>query len=542
MYAHQERYDEARAILRELIDVTQELHGPNDRRTLSTRSYYASVFFREGRFAEVEPLYADLVADKRRLLGSDHPHYLLALNNLAITLINLGRPEEALPLLQETLATRREVLDDTHPDTLNAVIDLGRLYFELGRFAEAIPYLQEFHDTPSRFRNERTEYFQECRYMLAYSLLSVGEYAQAEPLLKQCYEFFLARKGPRDGVTASVREALAVVYRSTDRPEMAQALEPIPPETPVLESPIGMIPNRSAIALKAGAFRHRLDAVQHRMTQWQIRAAEGSFDESPVLSVVSTEHLRELPLPAGWLPAGKSYAWRVRYVGSEGLASAYSEERSFTLDGQAPELVRIDLSTYFNRDVIANPGDAANDFFDDDARGNLVVAGFDGQRSDNSNVRGLPLDGQVGIHQLGDYSSANAIQLSQQDVTPLEIAVGHGALSGLRFLVSCGNGDCTIPIELRYDDGSIERKFLSGYDWFHSNVAFDPEMTCTPCWDGMDRLDGERFDDANTTALFEMGTSLPGARSLTKIVLRSDLAKFDNDRTRFHLFAVTGTR
>ena len=83
---------------------------------------------------------------------------------------------------------------------------------------------------------------------------------------------------------------------------------------------------------------------------------------------------------------------------------------------------------------------------------------------------------------------------------------------------------------------------LPAFDWFHDKPPFDADVLVTPCWDGMDRLNGGRFDDANAAALFEVVMATPSTKTLDKIVLRNDLAEYDNERTRFHLFAITGLR
>jgi len=91
---------------------------------------------------------------------------------------------------------------------------------------------------------------------------------------------------------------------------------------------------------------------------------------------------------------------QVTHVGSAGESST-SDESSFRSRDYTFETKPFDLSPWFNVDVVANPGDASNGTIDG-GWATLIVEGFDGTSSSNSEARGLPPDRRFGVHLLGD--------------------------------------------------------------------------------------------------------------------------------------------
>jgi hypothetical protein len=225
-----------------------------------------------------------------------------------------------------------------------------------------------------------------------------------------------------------------------------------------------------------------------------------------------------------------------------------SEETSFTTGELPVEIVPFDISSLFNRDVVLNPGDDTNDFFDV-GQSYLLEDRFDGRRSGVPEAQGLPRDRVVGIHRLGDYDGPNAFQATSRDRDPVRLDVPSGKYSHLRFLVAGGNGDSEVPVLLQYSDGNSQECVLACDDWFEDHPpdrvgSLHPGVV--PVRNGMDRFFKGEFQDANDPALFEVLVAADPAKELEAIVLRLDKAIYAGSQraptTYFNLFAVAGIR
>ncbi len=76
----------------------------------------ASLYDKQGRYADAEPLYKRSLAIWEKALGPDHPNVATALTNLAELYTNQGRYAEAEPLYMRSLAIREKALGADHPD------------------------------------------------------------------------------------------------------------------------------------------------------------------------------------------------------------------------------------------------------------------------------------------------------------------------------------------------------------------------------------------------------------------------------------------
>ena len=68
-----------------------------------------------------------MLAIRRRVLGEEHPDTLSTMNHLATLYGRQGRYAEAEPLLVKTLEIQRRVRGAEHPETLRFMNNLGDL-------------------------------------------------------------------------------------------------------------------------------------------------------------------------------------------------------------------------------------------------------------------------------------------------------------------------------------------------------------------------------------------------------------------------------
>lgn len=322
------------------------------------------------------------------------------------------------------------------------------------------------------------------------------------------------------------------------------------------QTPRGLLPLAGSlvesfpIVLNVSSFAHENAKVAHKATWWQVRTADESYSH-PMLDRVCDENLERMMIPQERLLPRTTYYWRASFIDSDGNASKFSSEQSFITHDFGVETVRFDLSPYFNRDVVANPGDQENHYLDGQ-KGLFVQEGFDGMVSNNPEAQGLPHDHVVGIHLLADYNNVNALQTSISDKGNLRVDIPSGSYSCVRFLVSGGNGDCQVPIIFLFADGSTQREIISCNDWFY-NTPSGPMGAIysgvTPALDDMDRLWYGEFANLNNAAVFEVSLAVDATLELVGFVLEIGEATYhdlnygqDVRETRFNLLAATGVR
>ena len=122
------------------------------RRRADALNTLACVYYNQGRYAEVEPLYRRALEIRERVLGGEHIDVAGSLNNLANLYWGLARYAEAEPLYRRTLEIREKVLGGKHPEVAGSLNNLANLYLVQGRFAEAVPLQQacaEIRERPS---------------------------------------------------------------------------------------------------------------------------------------------------------------------------------------------------------------------------------------------------------------------------------------------------------------------------------------------------------------------------------------------------------
>jgi serine/threonine protein kinase/Flp pilus assembly protein TadD len=370
---------------------------------------------------------------------------------------------------------------------------------------------------------------------LAEARFHSGERGEAVMILEEAAEL----PGAAQFVTDRLLE-----YRSQvpgRPPEMPRNLEPA-------DSSTGLAP---PVRLAGTPFQNPDQGVPHLRSRWRLWATGRADRSPPAIDHASKLDLESWLVPEGLLLPRTTYVWQVSYTGSNLGPSIPSAETSFTTGDFPWEPVPFDLSRQFNRDVVVDPGDEANDLMDS-AGCALVVAGFDGARADNAGVQGVPLDRKVGIHLLGDYMGKNSVQLSTLDRGPIRIPVPSGSYSVVRFLVTGGNGDSLVPVVFEYSDGTTEETSLPCDDWFDDVPeegkvdvigVVQPGVVCA--LDGMDRIYGGVLDDASDPAIFEVVRVTSPGKRLETIVLDSAKALYmqpPGAPTRFNLLAVTGIR
>jgi len=131
---------EAESMLRQALSVQRNNHRDGD--IAMSDNYLALVLERKGDFSEAVQLLREAVELDART-GTDTPEYANSLHNLAGALIDSGNLSEAETMDRQALAISRKVNGPGHPDLCYPLNNLGYTFLEKGDWASAEPFLKE---------------------------------------------------------------------------------------------------------------------------------------------------------------------------------------------------------------------------------------------------------------------------------------------------------------------------------------------------------------------------------------------------------------
>ncbi len=262
----QERRDftAAERFYREAIRIDLQHHRQDHPQYIRHLHNLATALHEQGDLDSAEPLYRQTVELLRQVLGAEHSETIEATGNLGRLLVDRGRFDEAQQTYETALAASRKAHPEPHVDVANLLTDLGRLALARKQYAQAEQRLREAlqiyratfpsgngytaaarttlgrtllelnraQDAEDTLRSALDEWSKEFGtaspwYSLARAFLGrawamQGRFAEAEPALLETYPLLL-RARMDDHHTASVRRWIEELYRSTGRPQQAQA-------------------------------------------------------------------------------------------------------------------------------------------------------------------------------------------------------------------------------------------------------------------------------------------------------------------------------
>ncbi len=266
-------YAEAEALNRRALDMRRRLFGENDRDFAASLNNLATVLMEQGRYAEAEPLLRQALTLMKNLHGEKDQNTARGMTSLASCLIVLGQFEEAGQLLHRSLVLKQSVYGDNHPAVAVTLQHLANLHYEMADYETAENYarqvlqireqsdpnhpntaetlallgaiqfrrddpenaeiqlrkalgIQEKRLPPEHWRTART------RSWLGATLVALGEYEDAEPILLQAYETLTAKRPLGDRCRRETIQALIDLYDSWDDPEKAQSWRILVDESP----------------------------------------------------------------------------------------------------------------------------------------------------------------------------------------------------------------------------------------------------------------------------------------------------------------------
>ena len=267
VYVAEGKYVEGEALLSRNIEARRRALGPEHPDTVSSMLDLANAYLAQGKYAQAEPLFRQVYEARRRVFGPEHLNTLLALGGLAVALENQGHYAQAEPLFKQIVETMRRVLGPENITTLWETVNLGEVYEDLGKydlartydaqalaglrhvqgpeypetltaeadlalddislgnFAQAEPLAREVLEKDKKVQpDDLQRFFAES--LLGASLTGEKKYAEAEPLLREGYQGMVTRKARMLAVPDlheldRAREWIVQLYQSSGKPEKA---------------------------------------------------------------------------------------------------------------------------------------------------------------------------------------------------------------------------------------------------------------------------------------------------------------------------------
>jgi tetratricopeptide (TPR) repeat protein len=130
------RYNEAKVILADCLQIHERDLGSEHLDTLTSVSYLGSVLQSQGKYEEAEAMHRRALEGHEKALGPEHPNTLISVSYLGLVLEQQGN-EEAEAMHRRVLEGREKALGPEHPNTLISVSYLGSVLEQQGEYEEA---------------------------------------------------------------------------------------------------------------------------------------------------------------------------------------------------------------------------------------------------------------------------------------------------------------------------------------------------------------------------------------------------------------------
>ena len=220
----QGRYAEAEPLYKRALAIREKQLGPDHPNVAASLNNLAMLYRHQGRYAEAEPLYKRTLSIVEKQLDPEHPNVAASLNNLAELYRYQDRVAEAEPLYKRSLSILEKQLGPGHPSVAISLNNLALLYQRQGRYAEAEPLYQRSLDIQEKQFGAKHPLVAIGLNNLAELNQQKGRYAEAEPLYKRSLAILEKQLGPEHPSVAIGLNNLATLFREQGRYAEAEPL------------------------------------------------------------------------------------------------------------------------------------------------------------------------------------------------------------------------------------------------------------------------------------------------------------------------------
>jgi tetratricopeptide (TPR) repeat protein len=144
--------------------------------------------FRQGKYADAQPLFERALAIRRRLLTDDHPDTAQTFSQLAVNLGAQAKYAAAEPYCEKTLTIYRRLFSDDHPYTAVSFNNMAANLNAQGKYGLAQPMFEKSLEIHRRLLGDQDPQTALFYKNLANNLTAQGKYQNARPLLEKALE------------------------------------------------------------------------------------------------------------------------------------------------------------------------------------------------------------------------------------------------------------------------------------------------------------------------------------------------------------------
>jgi tetratricopeptide (TPR) repeat protein len=217
LYYKQGRYLEAEPLLQKVLTLREHLLGTDHSEVATSLNNLAELYRSQGRYNEAEPLYLRAIETMKQELGAGHPDMATSLNNLAILYYSQSRYSEAENFFLQSIKIRELQLGRDHLDVANSLNNLAEVYRSQGRYSEAEPlYLRSLEIMKQQLDTDHPTVAAGLNN-LALLYYNQSRYSEAEKKFVQSLEIRERQLGINHPSVATSLHNLSALYYSQGR-------------------------------------------------------------------------------------------------------------------------------------------------------------------------------------------------------------------------------------------------------------------------------------------------------------------------------------
>jgi tetratricopeptide (TPR) repeat protein len=217
-YMAQGKYPQAEKALSHAIEIKMRSMGATNEELVPDLNNLAKVYIAMGRYASAEPLLQQVLQIKQKTVGADHPSLEPTLRELGTVYSVNGQFAEA-----EGYFKRAEVIIEKSPGLQHNLVpvlnDMASMYKSKGNLPEAEAHYKRILELDEKSLSPKDPTLASDLNNLASVMMSLSNYAGAEPLLKRAVDIQKSnRKSPKELpiVMESYANCLRKLYKNAE--------------------------------------------------------------------------------------------------------------------------------------------------------------------------------------------------------------------------------------------------------------------------------------------------------------------------------------
>jgi serine/threonine protein kinase/tetratricopeptide (TPR) repeat protein len=214
--------DGAEPLYRQTVELLRQVLGPEHTETIEAMGNLGRLLMDRHRFDEAQQTYEAALAVSRKAHPEPHVDVGYLLADYGRLEFERKRYREAEAHYREALQIYRATLPPGHGYTAAALTMLGRTLLELRQPQEAETTLQSALQEWSKEYGVSSPWYAQTRAFLGRAWALQRRFPEAEAALTETYPLLLRAQVDAE-MTATVRAWIEDLYRSTGRPQQAQA-------------------------------------------------------------------------------------------------------------------------------------------------------------------------------------------------------------------------------------------------------------------------------------------------------------------------------